>query len=83
MLDQATLEERLRDTNLKPTDKPREWIESTIARQQRLHDTGVRRRPSAPTRSAIEAEAQSLGTPRSRAGAANSTRTKVPPRERD
>ena len=39
MLDFETLTERLRNTELKPTDKPREWIEAVIRRHQRLHDT--------------------------------------------
>ena len=34
LLDAQTLDERLRDTPLKPTDKPRDWIESTIQRQR-------------------------------------------------
>ena len=39
LLDPRTLDERLRDTRLKPTDKPRDWIESTIRRHRVLHDT--------------------------------------------
>ena len=39
LLDPRTLDERLRDTRLKPTDKPRNWIESTIRRQRALHDS--------------------------------------------
>ena len=39
LLDPRTLEERLRDTRLKATDKPRGWIESTIRRQRALHET--------------------------------------------
>lgn len=34
MLDLETLEERLRNTQLKPTDQSREWIESAIRRQR-------------------------------------------------
>ena len=37
MLDSETLAERLRDTELKATDKPRTWIEATIARQRRRY----------------------------------------------
>ena len=37
LLDAKTLHERLRTTELKPTDKPRDWIETTIERQ-RLRD---------------------------------------------
>ena len=44
LLDPRTLNERLCNTQLKPTDKPREWIESTIRRQQALHDTDRYRR---------------------------------------
>ena len=40
MLDPDTLRQRLRNTELKPTDKPRTWIADTIARQQRV--TSVR-----------------------------------------
>ena len=40
MLDSDTLRQRLRNTELKPTDKPRTWIADTIARQQRV--TSVR-----------------------------------------
>ena len=37
MLDSKTLAERLRNTDLKATDKPRNWIEATVARQRRRH----------------------------------------------
>ena len=37
MLDSETLAERLRNTELKATDKPTNWIEATIARQRRRH----------------------------------------------
>ena len=40
MLDPDTLRQRLRNTELKPTDKPRAWIADTIAKQQRV--TSVR-----------------------------------------
>ena len=49
LLDPQTLDERLRDTRLKPTDKPRDWIESTLRRQRALHDTG-RHRPRGTAR---------------------------------
>ena len=51
LLDPDTLDERLRNTELKPTDKPREWIEGTIRRHRPLHDTGRRPRPVAPVAS--------------------------------
>ena len=73
MLESATLEERLRNTELKPTDKPREWIESTIGRQQRLHDTGHRAQPPALTRAAVEAATRRRATPGSRAAAATAS----------
>ena len=37
MLDSETLAERLRNTDLKATDKPQSWIEATVARQRRRH----------------------------------------------
>ena len=37
IIDATTLAIRLQSTRFKPTDKPREWIEQTIARQQRTH----------------------------------------------
>ena len=39
-LDSETLAQRLRDTELKPTDQSREQIEGAIRRHRRLHDTG-------------------------------------------
>ena len=50
LLDPETLAERIRNTVFKPTDKPREWIEATVRRQQGLHDTGRRPRAQAPSR---------------------------------
>ena len=41
-LDSETLAQRLRDTELKPTDQSRDKIEATIRRHRRLHDTGRR-----------------------------------------
>ena len=44
LLDPDTLAERLRNTEFKPTDKPRDWIEATIRRHQRLHNNADRPR---------------------------------------
>ena len=70
MLNPATLAGRLRNTQLKPTDKPREWIERTIARQRRERE--AHRRSHAPVQMsephrAAEAAAAKAGGPRERA----------------
>lgn len=44
MVDRETLDERLRNTELKATDKPREWIEQTLRRQQHEHESAGRGR---------------------------------------
>ena len=41
-LDSETLAQRLRDTELKPTDQSRDRIEATIRRHRHLHVTGPR-----------------------------------------
>ena len=81
MLDPEALEERLRNTQLKPTDKPREWIEATIRRHRQLHDTARRPRVQAPSRTAVQAAAKRVRTPTDRARTANPKHT--PGRGRD
>ena len=49
MLDPDTLAERIRTIRIDPPEK-REYVEALVRRQQRLHDTGKRPRPIAPTR---------------------------------
>ena len=40
----AGREKDLRNTEFKPTDKPRDWVEATIGRHQRLHNNADRPR---------------------------------------
>ena len=49
MLDPDTLAERIRTIRIDPPEK-REHVEALVRRQQRLHDTGKRPRPAAPSR---------------------------------
>lgn len=48
MLDPDTLAERIRTIRIDPPEK-REHVEALVRRQQRLHDTGKRPRPAAPS----------------------------------
>ena len=82
MLDLETLQERLRNTELKPTDKPREWIAATMQRHRRLHDSARRPRVQAPSRAAADAAARRTPMPSSEA-APGAARGKPGGRKRD
>ena len=84
LLDPETLAERLRNTEFKPTDKPRDWIEATIRRHRHLHDTGRRPRvPSAQAPSRAAADVIARRTPMPNSGAAPRAPRSKPGRDRD
>ena len=56
------LAERIRTIRIDPPEK-REYIEALVHRQQRLHDTGKRPRPIAPSRTAADVAARRTRTP--------------------